>query len=91
KVLDWRLVLSLNAVYGSLRPENKAILAQKDINGNVIEGVESLSYDKPYVEVGYGVDNIFKLFRVDFFHRLTYLDKPVAKPFGIKFSVEIKL
>ncbi|KOY86830.1 hypothetical protein AD998_12370 [bacterium 336/3] len=91
KFLDWRLVLSLNAVYGGMRDENKAMLSNVDIQGNTIEPIQSLDYKKPYVEVGYGVDNILKFFRVDFFHRLTYLDRPNAKPFGIKISAQIKL
>lgn len=91
KFLDWRLVLSLNAVYGGMRDENKAMLSNVDTQGNLIKPIQSLDYKKPYVEVGYGVDNILKFFRVDFFHRLTYLDRPNAKPFGIKVSAQIKL
>ena len=29
----------------------------------------------PYVEVGYGIENIFKLLSINMIHRLTYLDK----------------
>ena len=41
---------------------------------------------KPYVEVGYGLENIFRFIRVDFIHRLTYIDEnhPDAKAFGVK-------
>jgi hypothetical protein len=91
KFLDWRLVLTCNAVWGGMRPENQAIIAQIDQNGNPLPLVQSLSFEKPYLEVGYGIDNILKFFRVDFFHRLTYLDRSTAKPFGIKFSAEVKL
>ena len=35
---------------------------------------DSLDPNKPFVEVGYGIDNIFNLFRIQAFHRLTYLD-----------------
>lgn len=91
KFLDWRLVLSMNAVYGGLREENRALLSDVDAQGNAIEPISSFSPNLPYVEVGYGVDNILKFFRVDFFHRLTYLDRPSAKPFGVKFSAQIKL
>lgn len=88
--LEWRLVGSVNAVWGGLRASNKALLAQQTADGQPVEGFSELSFQKPYVEVGYGIDNIFRFFRVDFFHRLTYLDNPQAKPFGIKFSAEIK-
>ena len=91
KFLDWRLVLSLNAVAGGLREENRSLIAETDQNGNLLPLVQSLSFQQPYIEVGYGIDNILKFFRVDFFHRLTYLDRSTAKPFGIKFSAEVKL
>jgi hypothetical protein len=91
KFLDWRLVLSLNAVCGGLREANRNLIAQTDNNGNLLDLVQSLSFDKPYIEIGYGIDNILKFFRIDFFHRLTYLDRSTAKPFGIKFSAEVKL
>lgn len=35
---------------------------------------DSLDPNKPFGEVVYGIDNIFKLFRIQAFHRLTYLD-----------------
>lgn len=91
KFLDWRLVLSFNAVYGGLRDANKQLIAEFDREGNPLPLVQSLTFEKPYIEVGYGIDNILKFFRIDFFHRLTYLDRNTAKPFGIKFSAEVKL
>ena len=33
-----------------------------------------LSYKKPYIEVGIGLENIFKVFRINAIWRLTYLD-----------------
>ena len=51
----------------------------------------------PYVELGYGIENIFKFVRVDFIHRLTYLDNPEKignapiRPFGIKVTAQFKL
>jgi hypothetical protein len=46
---------------------------------------------KPYWEVGYGVENIFRLLRVDFVHRLSYLNHPKASKFGVKLSLQFKL
>ncbi|GAB4124322.1 MAG: DUF5686 and carboxypeptidase-like regulatory domain-containing protein [Raineya sp.] len=91
KFLDWRLVLSFNTLFGGLRDANRNLIAQTDNNGNPLLSVQSLSFEKPYIEVGYGIDNILKFFRIDFFHRLTYLDRSTAKPFGIKFLAEVKL
>ena len=46
----------------------------------------TLSYDKPYAELSYGIENIFKFFRVDLVHRLTYLDHPDTRKFAVKIS-----
>jgi hypothetical protein len=46
--------------------------------------------DLPYAEVGYGIENIFKIFRIEAFHRLTYLDRDVSA-FGIKGTIQVLL
>jgi hypothetical protein len=43
------------------------------------------------MELGYGIENIFRFIRVDFIHRLTYLeDHPNARPFGVKFNAVLR-
>jgi hypothetical protein len=44
----------------------------------------------PYYEAGFGIENIAKALRLDFFWRFTHLDKPDASPFGIRGSLQIK-
>ena len=88
--LKWRLVGSANVIYGALRQENK------DLNAPVTpDGEETLAlgyFDhRPYVELGYGVENIFKFFRIDFVHRMTYLDNTDARRFGVLFSFQFNL
>ncbi len=39
--------------------------------------------NKPYMEVGVGITNIFKILRIDFVKRLTYLDHPNVSNFSI--------
>ena len=56
-----------------------------DLLGRPLLGFQSLS-GTPYAEVGYGIDNIFKVLRVDAIHRLTYRNSPDAVNFGIKIS-----
>jgi hypothetical protein len=46
---------------------------------------------RPFVEVGYGIENILRFIRVDFLHRLTYLDRPDSRPFQIKVGAQFKL
>ncbi|WP_161806964.1 hypothetical protein [Hymenobacter sp. AT01-02] len=45
----------------------------------------------PYAEVGYGIENILRVARVDFLHRLTYRNSPGARTFGVKVSFQFKL
>ncbi len=44
---------------------------------------------KPYYEVGVAIENIFKVLRIDANWRLSYLNKPMVKPFGIMISMRI--
>ena len=38
--------------------------------------IQTPTIQKPYVEVGVGIENILKIFRIDAVWRLTYTDKP---------------
>lgn len=42
----------------------------------------------PYIEVGFGFENILKVIRVDFLWRATYRNVPDGQNFGIKFSFQ---
>ena len=48
---------------------------------------------KPYVEVSFGIHNIFKFFSVDYFHRLTYINDgsngaPKTQKWGLRFAFQ---
>ena len=45
----------------------------------------------PYVEVSVGIENIFKVLRVDYFFRCTYLKQPDVKKGGVRFSLKFTL
>jgi hypothetical protein len=85
--LNWRLTGLANVIYGDLRPENLTISNPLPFP----EGNENLTFNKPYVELGYGVENIFRFLRVDFVHRLSYLSNDRARPFGVLFTAQFKL
>ncbi|MHA7128654.1 DUF5686 and carboxypeptidase-like regulatory domain-containing protein [Algoriphagus namhaensis] len=91
KKLKWRGVANANILFGSVRDANSTNAPTEDPEGNPLETFGRLDPTKPYLELGYGIENIFKFFRVDFFHRMTYLDNPGAKPFGVKISAQIIL
>lgn len=88
--LKWRLLASFNILYGGLRQESKDIMSPVDPDGLATLPFGYLE-DIPYVEVGYGIENIFRIMRVDAFHRLTYRDNPGATRFTVKMSFQLKL
>ena len=100
--LKWRLIASANVLFGSQRESNIELMKEALPIFNPRRGNDgrlrprynfsALDPNKPYVEVGYGIDNIFKIFRIQAFHRLTYLDHAspegkLPKSFALKASV----
>ena len=87
KQWHWRLVAQANVLWGAQRAENLALTEQTFLPGfrNRYQ-FGTLDPTRPYVEVGYGIDNIFRVLRIQAFHRLTYRD-PGVPVFGIKGSV----
>ncbi len=90
KKLKWRLVGTANVLWGGIRQENRDINSPLDSSGNPTLKFDALD-SRPYVELGYGLENILKIIRVDAFHRLTYLDKPGISDFGVKISFQFIL
>lgn len=80
KKLKFRQFYSARALWGGLSDANRDF---NTIPGNAF-GFQSLN-GKTYLEVGTGVDNIFKLFRIDFVWRLspTPLPPEHQKRFGV--------
>ncbi len=91
--LKWRTFVAANLLVGSLRDENRLLIPAKhpqNLAGSDIPRPFSLDY-RPYAEVGYGVSNIFKFIRITFLHRVTYLERPNIRKFGIFFSTRFEL
>ena len=42
----------------------------------------------PYVEVSAGLHNIFKVLRVEYVRRLTYLDRPGTDKWGVRVALD---
>ncbi|WP_176464558.1 DUF5686 and carboxypeptidase-like regulatory domain-containing protein [Flectobacillus sp. BAB-3569] len=81
--LKWRLLATVNVLVGSQSNENQQVMDDTMSSSNLPHSsnlhesrfnFSSLNPNIPFVEVGYGLDNIFKIFRLQAFHRLTYLD-----------------
>ncbi|NNJ55931.1 MAG: carboxypeptidase-like regulatory domain-containing protein [Bacteroidia bacterium] len=82
-----RSFINTKAVYGGLSTSNQSLMPKTELgytNPNFFVN------GKPYLELGYGIENILRFIRVDFIHRITYLDKPGAKPFGVKGTAVIR-
>ena len=61
----------VKTAYGHLSQENRNLYPEKDKNGMPLTELNTFAND-PYVEVGYGFENIFRFFTIGSFHRLTY-------------------
>ncbi|MEO1515991.1 MAG: DUF5686 family protein [Bacteroidota bacterium] len=79
--LKWRSVVAFRAVYGTLNEENR--------QANQLNSFDTVNLDTytgfqtpdgvPYMEFGAGIENIFKVLRLDVLWRLNYLNNPEAK------------
>jgi hypothetical protein len=88
--LKWRLLATGNVIVGGMRQANKDLISELSPTGETTLRAGSFINGKPYVELGYGVENIFKFLRVDFVHRLTYLNNDNARKFGILFTAQLQ-
>jgi hypothetical protein len=76
--LNWREIIGFRAVVGEVSNENRAL--------NASGLVYKAPTNKAYYEYSFGIDNIFKVFRIDFNFRGNYLDEtnyPDARKFGV--------
>lgn len=81
KKLKWREVVTCKALWGSVNDKNKrALIFPKTLNaiGN-----------EPYVEVSAGIENIFKVFRIDALWRCTHHRAKAIDNFGVKLGFQL--
>jgi hypothetical protein len=87
KKLKLREVAGFKMVYGGIRRENdpaynkEAFVFPTDETGRTT--TFSLA-SKPYMEANVGIGNIFKILRVDYVRRLSYLENPDVPKWGIR-------
>ncbi|MBD2770394.1 carboxypeptidase-like regulatory domain-containing protein [Hymenobacter sp. BT664] len=97
RALNLRLVGTANVLYGSLSAANTA-QPRFTREGQEVPPIPTLD-KQPYVEVGYGIENILKFIRVDFIHRVTYRKQPAIvaprtpehRNFGILVGAQFRL
>lgn len=78
--LKWREVVTYRGVVGNLSNRNRSEL---------VFPVNIYELNKPYSEVALGIENIFKIIRIDALWRLSYLDHANIAKFGIRAAFAI--
>ncbi|MDE6624289.1 MAG: DUF5686 and carboxypeptidase regulatory-like domain-containing protein [Alistipes sp.] len=89
--LKWREVLVCKGVWGTLSPRNDGSRPGTAAPLLFPEGMSSV--DDPYVEVGFGVENIFRLLRVDCIWRVTHRESVPGQEvqhFAVNMSLRFK-
>ncbi|MCF8369551.1 MAG: DUF5686 and carboxypeptidase regulatory-like domain-containing protein [Bacteroidales bacterium] len=76
--LKWREVGFLKGVIGTLSDANKNYNELPDITHTL---------EKPYIEAGVGIENIFKVVRIDGIWRLSHLDNNNSNKFALFLSL----
>ena len=79
--LKWREVVGFKAAVGDLDPKQRQEMELLPFMNDLTGG--------PFMEASLGVENIFKVMRVDAVRRLTYLDLPNAKPWSLRLKLNI--
>lgn len=81
--LKWREVVTAKAVYGTVNEKNRHVLLFPNTLSALDKG--------PYAEASVGIENIFKVFRIDAFWRLNYQLPRAIDNFGFKFGFQLAL
>ncbi len=87
KKLKLREVASFKMLVGGVRDENNPALQPSLLKYPTVNNVATtfaLNPKEPYVEGSVGIENIFKVLRVDLVKRFTYLNNPEVSKWGIR-------
>ena len=87
KKLKWREWLGVKVLWGTLTDKNNPTLAANAGDPLLMqfpEGSYVMDPHRPYKELIAGIHNIFKIFHVQFVHRLNYNGLPTAKKNGVR-------
>ncbi len=87
KKWKWRSLVTFKSVIGNMTEENKVANGYYD---PTIDYHFTIPNRVPYMEAGVGIENIFKLLRLDAVWRLNYLQNKNVPAFGILGSVQFK-
>ena len=80
--LKWREVISAKSAWGTIDQKHQQILLFPENSYSLTQ--------KPFAEAAIGIENIFKILRVDYLFRLSYLDNPDIVRSGIRAKLQVK-
>lgn len=96
KKLKWREVVTFRGFYGKLSEKNDPDALRADgsfRNPDLFrfpsDGTVYKMGHEPYMEVTFGIENIFRLLRVEYIRRLNYLDHKNVQENGIQVAVHL--
>ncbi len=84
KRFNFREVVSFKGLYGDLSDKN---LPENNQNLFLFPEHSRTMTKDPYMEASIGIENIFKVLRVDYVRRLSYLNDPGISKGGIRFAL----
>ncbi len=86
KRLKLREVFSFRGIWGHLSKKNNPAYNDNLFMFPEISHTRELT-SKPYMEIGVGIDNIFRILRLDYVWRLTYRDGPYVDKGGLRLAL----
>ncbi len=90
KMLRMREVLSFKGFFGNLSNKNNPLLTDRNPNLWRFPGenaVYVMNPRRPYMEFGAGLDNIFKILRIEYVWRLTYREHTDVAKGGVRIAL----
>lgn len=89
KKLKWREFFEGRAVMGSLSQSNIALIPNYDANGIPVSALKNNINRQPYMEVAYGIENVFKVLQIVAVHRISPLYGTGFRRFGLKIGMSV--
>ena len=90
--LNWREVITFKGMYGNLSDKNRPDPSNTGTLFKFPYENDSYHYlgSEPYMELGVGIENIFRVLRIDYVRRLTYRDLPGIDKWGVRIRFHIQ-
>lgn len=82
KLLKFRSIFIFKGLIGNVNQNNQSLILFPN---------EMTPLNGVYAETGFGIENIFKVVRMDFMWRLTQRDELLTRKFGVRFSFDVGL